>query len=170
MGMARSRMVPVLTARARRLVVVALIPMSLSAASCDPLFEAQAKRMGVTVDEDGVPVIVAVPCPDERVVTMELLDGESVLAGTPTAYWRVRSDRAVVGKTYMLPINNQPPAGFDLVRLEGELPEGVALLANVRTLANGGIAPEPLASFGSRTCGWARFGFEATGSSALMSS
>jgi hypothetical protein len=128
-----------LTARARRLVVLALIPISLSAASCDPLFEAQAKRMGVTVDEDGVPVIVAVPCPDERVVTMELLDGESVLAGTPIAYWRVRSDRAVVGKTYVVPIDNQPPAAFDLVdRLEGELPEGVALLANVRTLTNGG--------------------------------
>jgi hypothetical protein len=68
-----------LTARARRLVVVALIPISLLAASCDPLFEAPAKRMGVTVNEDGVPVIVAVPCPDERVVTMELLDPESVV-------------------------------------------------------------------------------------------
>jgi hypothetical protein len=33
-GMTRSRMVPMLTARARRLVVIALIPMSLSAASC----------------------------------------------------------------------------------------------------------------------------------------
>jgi hypothetical protein len=132
-------MVPVLTARARSLVVVALIPMSLSAASCDPLFEAQAKRMSVTVDEDGVPVIVAVPCPDERVVTMELLDGESVLAGTPTAYWRVRSDRAVVGKTYMLPINNQPPAGFDLVvRLAEDLPAGIPLAANVGTLSNEG--------------------------------
>jgi hypothetical protein len=98
-----------LTARARRLVVVALIPISLSAASCDPLFEAQAKRMGVTVSEDGVPVIVAVPCPDERVVTMELLDPESVVEGRPTTYWRVRSDQAVVGKTYMLPIDNQPP-------------------------------------------------------------
>jgi hypothetical protein len=92
-------------------VVAALIPMSLSAASCDPLFKAQAERMGVTINRDGVPVIVAVPCPDERVVTMELLDGESVLAGTPTAYWRVRSDRAVVGKTYVVPIDNQPPSG-----------------------------------------------------------
>ena len=128
-----------LTARARRLVVAALIPISLSAASCDPLFKAQAERMGVTVNEDGVPVIVAVPCPDERVVTMELLDGESVLAGTPTAYWRVRSDQAVQGKTYLLPINNQPPAGFDLVvRLVGDLPAATALLANVKTLTNEG--------------------------------
>jgi hypothetical protein len=43
------------------LIVAALIPISLSAASCDPLFKAQAERMGVTVNEDGVPVIVAVP-------------------------------------------------------------------------------------------------------------
>ncbi len=128
-----------LTARARRLVVLALIPMSLSAASCDPLFEAQAQRMGVTVNEDGVPVIIAVPCPDERVVTMELLDPESVVEGTPTTYWRVRSDQAVVGKTYMVPINNQPPAGFDLVvRLVGDLPTFVPLLASVGTLTDEG--------------------------------
>ena len=50
-----------LTARARRLVGVALIPISLSAASYDPLFKAQSERMGVTVNEDGVPVIIAVP-------------------------------------------------------------------------------------------------------------
>jgi hypothetical protein len=43
--MTRSTMVPMLTALARRLVVVALIPMSLSAASCDPLWEAQEERM-----------------------------------------------------------------------------------------------------------------------------
>ena len=47
-----------------------------------PLFKAQAERMGVTVDEDGVPVIVAVPCPNERVAAMELLDPESVVEGT----------------------------------------------------------------------------------------
>ena len=47
-----------LNARARELVVVGLIPISLSAASCDRLFKAQAERMGVTVNEDGVPVIV----------------------------------------------------------------------------------------------------------------
>jgi hypothetical protein len=128
-----------LTARARRLVVVALIPMSLSAASCDPLFKAQAERMGVTADQEGVPVIVAVPCPNERVVTMELLDGESVLEGTPIAYWRVRSDQAVVGKTYMVPINNQPPAAFDLVvRLAEDLPADIPLAANVKTLTNEG--------------------------------
>ena len=128
-----------LRARARRFVVAVLIPMSLSAVSCDPLFKAQAERMGVTVNEDGVPVIVAVPCPDERVVTMELLDGESVLAGTPTAYWRVRSDRAVVGKTYVVPINNQPPAAFDLVvRLAGDPPANIPLAASVKTLTNEG--------------------------------
>ena len=128
-----------LTARARRLVVLALIPISLSAASCDPLFKAQAERMGVTVNEDGVPVIVAVPCPNERVATMELLDAESVLEGTPITYWRVRSDQAVVGKTYMVPINNQPPAAFDLVvRLEGDLPADIPLGADVRTLTNEG--------------------------------
>jgi hypothetical protein len=128
-----------LKARARRLVVVALIPMSLSAASCDPLWKAQEERMGVTADEDGVPVIVAVPCPKERVVTMELLDAESVVEGTPTIYWRVRSDQAVVGKTYMLPINNQPPAGFDLVgRLVGDVPADIAFLAGVRTLSSEG--------------------------------
>jgi hypothetical protein len=89
--------------------------------------------------EDGVPVIVAVPCPDERVVTMGLLDAESVLEGPLTTYWRVRSDQAVVGKTYMLPINNQPPAAFELVvRLAGDLPEDLALLAEVGTLSNAG--------------------------------
>jgi len=128
-----------LNARARELVVVGLIPISLSAASCDPLFKAQAERMGVTVNEDGVPVIVAVPCPNERVTTMGLLDPESVVEGTPTTYWRVRSDQADVGKTYMLPINNQPPAGFDLVvRLAGDLPTDIPLLADVRTLSNEG--------------------------------
>jgi hypothetical protein len=128
-----------LRARTRRLVVAALIPISLSAASCDTLFKAQAERMGVTANKDGVPVIVAVPCPDERVVTMGLLDAESVLEGPLTTYWRVRSDQAVVGKTYMLPINNQPPAAFELVvRLAGDLPEDVALLAEVGTLSNAG--------------------------------
>jgi hypothetical protein len=129
--------VQMLTARTRWLVVGALIPMSLSAVSCEPLFKAQAERMGVTANEDGVPVIVAVPCPDERVVTMELLDPESVVVGTPTTYWRVRSDQAVDGKTYMLPINNQPPADFDLVvRLAETPPATIALLANVRTLTS----------------------------------
>ena len=128
-----------LTARARRSVVSALIPMSLAAVSCDPLFQAQSERMGVTVNEDGVPVIVAVPCPNERVAAMELLDPESVVEGTPTTYWSVRSDQAVVGKAYMLPINNQPPAGFDLVvRLAGDLPADIPLLADVRTLSNEG--------------------------------
>jgi hypothetical protein len=128
-----------LTARARRLVVAALIPMSLAAVSCDPLFQAESERMGVTVNEDGVPVIVAVPCPNERVAAMELLDAESVVEGTPTTYWSVRSDQSVQGKAYMLPINNQPPAAFDLVvRLEGDLPESVALLADVRTLTSEG--------------------------------
>jgi len=128
-----------LTARARRSVVSALIPISLSAASCDPLFKAQEERMGVTANEDGVPVIVAVPCPNERVAVMELLDPESVVEGTPSTYWRVRSDQAVVGKTYMLPINNQPPAAFDLVvRLAGDLPADVPLLAGVGTLSNAG--------------------------------
>jgi hypothetical protein len=127
------------TARARRLVVAALIPISLSAASCEPLFKAQAERMGVTVNEDGVPVIVAVPCPNERVTTMELLHPESVVEGTPITYWRVRSDQAVVGKTYMVPIHNQPPAAFDLVvRLAGDLPTDIPLLADVRTLSNEG--------------------------------
>jgi len=128
-----------LTARARRSVVSALIPMSFAAVSCDPLFQAQSERMGVTVNEDGVPVIVAVPCPNERVAAMELLDPESVVEGTPTTYWSVRSDQAVQGKTYMLPINNQPPAGFDLVvRLAGDLPADIPLLADVRTLSNEG--------------------------------
>ena len=139
MGMTRSRMVPVLTARARRFVVVALIPISLSAASCDPLFKAQAERMGVTVNEDGVPIIVAVPCPNERVAVMGLLDPESVLEGPLTTYWRVRSDQAVVGKTYRLPIDNHPPAAFDLVvRLAGDLPTDIPLLADVGTLSNEG--------------------------------
>jgi hypothetical protein len=128
-----------LTARARRSVVSALIPMSLAAVSCDPLFKAQAERMGVTVNEDGVPVIVAVPCPNERVAAMELLDPESVLEGTPTTYWSVRSDQAVDGKTYRLPINNQPPAAFDLVvRLAGDLPADIPLVVDVRTLSNEG--------------------------------
>jgi hypothetical protein len=128
-----------LTARARRLVVAALIPMSLAAVSCDPLFQAESERMGVTVNEDGVPVIVAVPCPNERVSTMELLDAESVLEGSPTTYWRVRSDQAVDGKTYMLPIDNQPPAAFDLVvRLAENPPAAIPLLADVRTLSNEG--------------------------------
>jgi len=122
-----------------KLVVAALIPISLSAASCDPLFKAQDERMGVTVNEDGVPVIVAVPCPNERVTVMGLLDPESVVEGTPSTYWRVRSDQAVVGETYRLPINNQPPAAFDLVvRLAGDLPADVPLLAGVRTLSNAG--------------------------------
>jgi hypothetical protein len=70
---------------------------------------------------------------------MELLDGESVLEGTPIAYWRVRSDQAVVGKTYMVPINNQPPAAFDLVvRLAEDLPADIPLAANVKTLTNEG--------------------------------
>ena len=128
-----------LTARARRLVVVALIPISLSAASCDPLFKAQAERMGVTANEDGVPVILAVPCPNERVTAMGSLDPESVVEGTARTYWSVRSDQAVQGKTYRLPINNQPPAAFDLVvRLAGDLPADVPLVANVRTLSNEG--------------------------------
>jgi hypothetical protein len=39
----------------------------------------------------------------------------------------------------MLPINNQPPAGFDLVgRLVGDLPADIALLAGVRTLSSEG--------------------------------
>jgi hypothetical protein len=155
---------------ARKLVVAALIPISLSAASCDPLFQAQAERMGVTVNEDGVPVIVAVPCPDERVVTMELLDAESVVEGIPSTYWRVRSDQAVVGKTYLLPINNQPPAAFDLVvRLVGDLPADIALLGRRQSPTNGDRAGQ-LASSGSRTCGWARFWIGAISSSALMSS
>lgn len=95
--------------------------------------------MGLTANEDGVPVIVAAPCPNERVAVMELLDPESVVEGTPTTYWSVRSDQAVVGKTYMLPINNQPPAAFELVvRLAEDLPADVPLLANVRTLSNEG--------------------------------
>jgi len=70
---------------------------------------------------------------------MELLDPESVVDGTPSTYWSVRSDQAVQGKTYMLPVNNQPPASFDLVvRLAGDLPGDVPLLANVRTLSNAG--------------------------------
>jgi hypothetical protein len=132
-------MVPVLTARARRLVVAALIPMSLAAVSCDTLFQAESERMGVTVNEDGVPVIVAVPCPNERVAAMGSLDPQSVLEGTSTTYWSVRSDQAVVGKTYRLPIDNQPPAGFELVvRLAGDLPTDIPLLADVGTLSNEG--------------------------------
>jgi hypothetical protein len=93
----------------------------------------------LTVNEDGVPVIVAVPCPNERVAAMELLDPESVLEGTPTTYWSVRSDQAVDGKTYRLPINNQPPAAFDLVvRLAGDLPADIPLVVDVRTLSNEG--------------------------------
>jgi hypothetical protein len=39
----------------------------------------------------------------------------------------------------MLPINNQPPAGFDLVgRLVGDLPADIALQAGVRTLSSEG--------------------------------
>ena len=39
----------------------------------------------------------------------------------------------------MLPINNQPPAGVDLVvRLAGDLPTDIPLLADVRTLSNEG--------------------------------
>jgi hypothetical protein len=128
-----------LTARARRLVVSALIPMSLSAVSCDTLFQAESERMGVTVNKDGVPVIVAVPCPNERVAAMELLDPESVVEGTPTTYWSVRSDQSVVGKTYRLRINNQPPAAFDLVVRLAEGPAAdIPLLADVRTLSNEG--------------------------------
>jgi hypothetical protein len=130
--------VQMLTARTRRFVVAVLIPMSLSAVSCDPLFKAQEERVGVTVNH-GVPVIVAVPCPNERVTTMGLLDPESVVEGTPTTFWSVRSDQAVQGKTYMVPINNQPPAGFDLVvRLAADLPADVPLLADVGTLSNEG--------------------------------
>jgi hypothetical protein len=128
-----------LNAPARRLVLVALIPISISTASCDPLFKAQAERLGVTIDEDGVPVIVAVPCPNERVTTMGLLDPESVVEGAPMTYWRVRSDQTVDGKTYMLPIDNQPPAVFDLVvRLAGDLPTYIPLLADVGTLTDEG--------------------------------
>jgi hypothetical protein len=128
-----------LTARARRLAIAALIPMSLSAVSCETLFQAESERMGVTVNEDGVPVIVAVPCPNERVAAMELLDAESVVEGTPTTYWSVRSDQSVQGKAYMLPINNQPPAAFDLVvRLAENPPAAIPLLADVRTLSNEG--------------------------------
>jgi hypothetical protein len=113
--------------------------MGFAAVSCDTLFQAESERMGVTVNEDGVPVIVAVPCPNERVTVMELLDPGSVVEGTPSTSWRVRSDQAVVGKTYMLPINNQPPAAFELVvRLAGDLPADIPLLAGVRTLTNGG--------------------------------
>jgi hypothetical protein len=101
--------------------------------------EEQDERMGVTLNEDGVPVIVAAPCPNERVVTMELLNAESVVEETPSTYWRVRSDQAVVGKTYMVPVDNQPPAAFELVvRLAGDLPADVPLLAGVRTLSNAG--------------------------------
>jgi len=86
-----------------------------------------------------VPIVIAVPCPNERVAAMGLLDAESVLEGTPTTYWSVRSDQAVQGKTYTLPINNQPPAAFDLVvRLAGDLPADIPLVANVRTLSNEG--------------------------------
>ena len=39
----------------------------------------------------------------------------------------------------MLPINNQPPAAFEpVVRLAGDLPADVALLAGVGTLSNTG--------------------------------
>jgi hypothetical protein len=39
----------------------------------------------------------------------------------------------------MLPINNQPPAAFDLVvRLVGDLPTDIPMLANVRTRSNEG--------------------------------
>ena len=128
-----------LTARARELVVAALIPMSLSAVSCESMFDAESERMGVTVNEDGVPVIVAVPCPNERVVTMELLNAESVVEEAPMTYWRVRSDQAVDGKTYMVPINNQPPVAFDLVvRLAENPPADISLVADVRTLSNEG--------------------------------
>ena len=113
--------------------------VQLSAISCDTLFQAESERMGVTVNDDGVPVIVAVPCPNERVAAMELLDAESVLEGTPTTYWSVRSDQSVQGKAYMLPINNQPPAAFDLVvRLAESPPANIALVADVRTLSNEG--------------------------------
>lgn len=126
-------------ARSRRLVVAALIPISLSAASCEPLWKAQEERLGVTVDENGVPVIVAVPCPNERVTTMELLDPESVVEGPLTTYWRVRSDQTVEGEAYMLRIDNEPSEVFHLVvRLEGHLPTVIPLLANVRTLTNEG--------------------------------
>jgi hypothetical protein len=68
-----------------------------------------------------------------------LLDAESVLEGPLTTYWRVRSDQAVIGKTYMLPItiSRQQPSIW-LFRLAGDLPEDIALLANVRTLSNAG--------------------------------
>jgi hypothetical protein len=95
--------------------------------------------VGVTVNEDGVPVILAVPCPNERVTAMGLLDPVSVVEGTARTYWSVRSDQAVQGKTYRLPINNQPPAAFDLVvRLVGDLPTDIPMLADVRTLSNEG--------------------------------
>lgn len=75
----------------------------------------------------------------KALTAMGLLDPESVIEGTPTTYWSVRSDQAVVGKTYMLPINNQPRAAFDLVvRLADDLPADVPLLADVRTLSNEG--------------------------------
>jgi hypothetical protein len=39
----------------------------------------------------------------------------------------------------MLPINNQPPAAFELVvRLAGDLPADIPLLADVGTLSNEG--------------------------------
>jgi hypothetical protein len=95
--------------------------------------------MGVTINEEGDPVIVAAPCPNERVVALELVDPSSVLEGTPIPDWRVRSRHAAEGGLYMVPINNDPPPGFYLVdSLAESLPMNVTLLANVRTRTNEG--------------------------------
>jgi hypothetical protein len=93
----------------------------------------------VTADEDGVPVIVAVPLFERTRGDHGTADAESVVEGSPNDLLEVRSDQAVGGKTYVLPINNQPPAGFGLVgRLVGDLPADIALLAGVRTLSSEG--------------------------------
>lgn len=96
--------------------LILLAFMLVSNASCDFPREAQS-RLGVGIDPTGAPIIFAVTCPEETLVSVDIYDGASVVSGpTPVKeLWKVRSRTDARGGQYRFPVGDPPPRDFELV-------------------------------------------------------
>jgi hypothetical protein len=113
---------------------VALGGLLLVMAACDPLFEAEADKMGIALGGDGTPIILVTPCEDEFVESVGLINPASVIDddGTVTEedYWEVEIDRPRPGVAVSVATDDTPPAGMSLtVRLRIELGPSQDLMA-----------------------------------------
>jgi hypothetical protein len=109
-----------------RVAVIGILALAAST-SCDPLFKEHAERMGLTVSADGVPEIVSVLCPGERLEKVSLEDPASLTGEgeVMTVWWQVRASDRSDGRVRIVPVSDPPPAGYDLevplsIELDGE--------------------------------------------------